>query len=621
MSGRISLDSRQDQTPSSLMFCADLLTGSPGAGKTVLAASTVDHFQACTSKQVCYFFFEKDAAGKSIAEEAYRSFLAQIFQQHNTNTTIVDLFTFFMSGPRQGQTIATEVELIQLLLTVLTQLDASRFVVDAVDECDKPNDLMKQLLQIKEATRTKLLVFSRPNVAILRQKLKGDYTLLVNRAHVHEDLRQYFERHLQDMRTLAMLPEDVHFGDLVKHLLLGADGMFQWAFLMMAHLRSDAMWPEDRKKMIQSLKSPEGLDVMYLRILETIAGKRFVDEQILARHIFMWLVFRKAPLSAKELQEIITMLVRGDIEEATSTVEGTAQPVMDFENKAVVTCGSLVERRYDGDLGHASYRFIHLSAFEFFLTRCEAPDTRCGSKVGTLKYFFPPVYEAEAQLAMSSLSYVTRYAPGKPLSGSIFERAAQSHVETLPPFLSYACLNWPSHLAASIQLLSACVKSKAAPARSEFSRLLRILSLFFEKKLAVMSWLEVIYSLGRRSDTPADIYNKLQQWCENSARCDIGYAEESLECVSTTVSAFATELATLHRLWGDTLRHSPHQIWNDMTAFTPSPFFVKTSAVVVKPLVADDWKPIGLSSRPLSRISREATDGNSLATLTIWPSQ
>ena len=248
------------------------LIGNPDTGKTILAASSVHELKSSSNKpNVCYFFFDLEAVGKSLSEHAYRSILAQLLQQIQSSATTLDLFTFAMCVQREGQRTATDNELLELLSTVISRLDASYIVLDAVDECSSSNEAMAQLFKSLEGTTAKILLFSRPNVAFLRRKVKGTQCLPVTRACVQDDLRLYFTHQLDMLQDSDLLPDDIDKADLVKYLLIGADGMFQWAHLMMAYLGPNAMVPSGRLLTIRKLKTPERLDEMYLWILTLLS--------------------------------------------------------------------------------------------------------------------------------------------------------------------------------------------------------------------------------------------------------------------------------------------------------------------------------------------------------------
>ena len=286
-----------------------------------------------------------------------------------------------------------------------------------------------------------------------------------------------------------------------------------------------------------------------------------------------------------------------------------------------MVCASLVEYIFDGDSNTFVYRFIHRSAFEFFDLHCREQEARCDQKPGNLEYFVPAIYEAEAELAAACLSYIVSRAPAKPLSGDMFESASREQVTAALPFLDYATLYWPSHLIAMKQMLLAAFIIPWETFFRKVESLLRLLSAFFLNKLVPMSWVEAIYIFAPSMDIHFSMYSQLLEWADWAATLDVIEPVEDLKDVLAAASAFFHDLLRMHQLWGDTLRASPHSIWNDITAFTPSPFFVQTSAVTVKSLVTESVLCAGLSSKPLSRISANAVGGDLLGVLTIWPSR
>jgi hypothetical protein len=94
--------------------------------------------------------------------------------------------------------------------------------------------------------------------------MRAEQTLTINRSSNDADLRLYFNTHMERLQEFGTIPEHACREKLVKSLLTGADGMFQWAKLMIIHLESDALVSWQKLEIIENLKTPENLDDMYI---------------------------------------------------------------------------------------------------------------------------------------------------------------------------------------------------------------------------------------------------------------------------------------------------------------------------------------------------------------------
>jgi hypothetical protein len=429
-----------------------LHTGNPGTGKTILAASTVSELRSGVSvdnkeaNTVSYFFFDYSNPMQISRRSAYASLLAQVLHRCHENLEILDLFTVALTNRREGQSTATVSELLDLLGWLSSRLNNWFVVIDAVDECDQPDNFLAGLLSPLACENARFLLFSRPNVGYLRRKAKLATCISLTPERVEADLRCYFTSQLEDMQDSDLIHESIDLDHLIQCLLRGADGMFEWARLMIAYLRSDALPPSARLQAIQDLKTPERLDDMYLRILAMIASKLQV-EQLFARRVFTWLAYGKRSLHDSQLQDLLVTLSN---EQSSSQKElkgsDSVDQFADFEHSLVMVCSSLVELRWSADFQAKICRFVHHSAFEFFRSKCSAPDATYGSPVGTINYFHPARFEVEAELTTTCLLYHRLRNLKSPLSGTMFERASRHVLDKNFSFLQYAANFWADYV-------------------------------------------------------------------------------------------------------------------------------------------------------------------------------
>ncbi|RAR02007.1 hypothetical protein DDE83_008718 [Stemphylium lycopersici] len=597
--------------------------GNPGTGKSVLAASVVQQLlESVGSNQgynplITYYFFEHDSEnGKSAScDKAYRSILAQIFHQFQDDRDVLEVFSFAINTKsRHGQPIATKKELLDTMRTLVSRVGIWFVVIDALDECEDEENLLSDLAEAFGDLSVKILLFSRPNVRVLRKRLEPQQILTIDRLRNAEDLEVYFETHLTSLIDLGVLPSSADNEQLTRNLLKGADGMFQWARLMISHLKSEGLSPWQRLGIIEGLTTPEKLEDVYVRSLGLLS-KKAPSERSLARKLFGWLTFAEHPITTHELQDILTP----SPDKAPDNSLGICprpeeEEFSDFEGTTIILSGSLIEKRsFPNSL--PIYAFIHKSVHDFFRSRC-------GALTATpVDYFLPSSFRIHAELAFQCLSYIRYRIPGAPLSGNMFKPAQISALNRLRPFVSYAALHWPYHLSQTSNLAALSDINHFVGCQDVIEDTLSVIGNFLLNKLLPMVWVELKYTFEKESRKHDVLHKAMIDWALWIQTCELGWLSNDLQNVPPAVIAFTEDLSTLHQFWGDTLIDGPHHIWQDVTAFTSSSFFVTTGAVTVESLVSARTGWSGRSTVPLSKISRDDPNTNFLAILTIWPSR
>lgn len=633
--------------------CLDLTvySGKPGCGKSILASGIIDnltdmHGTARGERlQIFYFFFSTRKPRLQSSDDACRAILSQILDHNHAEQKILSAFDYAMSKRKEGQVKATAGIIWDLLVMALEVLPGSFLVLDGIDECVVPNAMdiqehdrrlvgfLDSIQSDLRGSRTKILLLSRPSIRqmgplITQHEIRSIHiTPEINGG----DLRRYCTTRLQNLvsERLLLLQTPGALDKLADTFLVGADGMFLWARLMFSYLRSPYLAPDRsvaariRLRYIESLRYPETLNMMYSRILNLI-GRFDNHMRSQARRVFCWLLFPKRHhLAAIELHDVITVTsFDGDVEDETARFikEFDCQQNFTVLDESIISaCCSLVEVSKDSD--GTFYRFIHRTAIDFFLKRFELYNSASPASTaelslkkdfssqeslepGAYAFFFLCPTEIEMELTSACTTYLrTRITPG-PLSGNILQTANKSHVAEKYPFLAYASSFWTAHLR---QVRSVCPhKTYSGNVRG----LKENLAAFLEARLTMMTWVEAMYLLGR----PADIYQhgpNILLWV--SPRED-GPGTGPDICAGLRDLCY--DLETLERDWGNALREAPDHIWNDITAFFDSRFFVRTSATRVISLAP---KALGISSRSskyLSSISVSDTADSLMAVLT-----
>lgn len=604
-----------------------IILANPGAGKSVLAASVVQELLQTVSTTyeepilTTYFFFEYNGLdGQAMSkDQAYRAILAQLFHKFVDNKEILDVFAFARSSKnRHGQLTATTNELLDLMKILSSRICNWSIVIDAVDECETANELSQELDNVFKGVPTKVLLFSRPNVSFLRHSIPEQQVLSVSRLHNQEDLRAYFEVHLDRFQTLGAIPKSTDVLPLVHALLLSADGMFQWARLMVAHLSSDGLSPRQRVTIIGSLRTPENLDDMYERIL-VFLSKKLLSERKLARSIFLWLNFAKKPLSATQLQDILTPYEKNSQTKDEWAKRIDDDSLKDFETSTILVTGGLVEKRWSPIFSTILYTFIHGSVQDFFESRCGAAEAPHHETNHSIKYFLPPTCQAQFELANTCLLYICQTIPSKPLAGNMLQTISATKLSNLRPFVNYAALYWPHHLFSTDMPRIIKNTDSTFGSHSSLETVMTTLESFLSSTFTPMVWVELMYTFDITDHGHMDRREMLKSWALSVGDPTAAMSPSIWKDISAAILELTVHLEKLHELWGGTLILSPHKIWHDITAFTPNPFFVTTRAVTVTPLESDHPRGVESSQNPLLKISRDHSGKGLLAILQIWP--
>ncbi|KAK1825634.1 hypothetical protein QBC39DRAFT_270676 [Podospora conica] len=610
------------------------VTGNPGSGKTNLAGTAVSELHTVIPSQdaqIVYFFFasthsEVIPGSRSRASSAYRAMLAQILHFSRRKSTLASeplMNAFTYAKHRSPQGTASKADIINLLHIGIRLLPDLYIVVDGVDECEDPEAFLLEFLPLLPETRTKVMLFSRPSIDRLQQTVPESCRIAIDSLN-RSDIRLYCEAGLSTLIESHMLPQDKYsLEDMADWMTAGADGMFLWPVLMFIFLKSPRLAPTPgraaaaRLKAIKDFRYPDRLDNMYARILGLIWSAN-AYERDLARQVFQWIILQKSPIAAHQLHDILEFSYdrdqEGQLVAPGTSQHGTYNPENSDAMRSVIimACSSLVvleDQSARWSTGVKRYSFIHLTALEFFSQRLREmrPTSECGKE--PISFFSICAPESEARLTKDCLDYLTLRLPPRPLSGSILEGAERNLLRRTYPFLEYANLHWTSHLQHSFGCRhDARLGSEETLKVSVFD--------FLSRKGTLMMWLESVYLFGTRICH----FDDFKAWvAADVGRGSRGQTHQST--LGTELWSFFDYLYTLEHEWGASLQTAPETIWQDLTTFNPSRFFLQTTATTARPVGSTGFDSDFLSGSCLCEISEDLPDGSLMAVLSIWPSR
>lgn len=188
------------------------LYGIPGAGKTVLSSTVVEHLRGREEVggrprgRIAYYYFDFNDHGKQTAQGCIQSLVRQLFEQSDQ---VPEELRSLYNDNRHG-TPSLE-KLIDVLIAMLSDDPPDFIIIDALDECKEDEGererqaFYEALQEIKSNAegRYKFFIASRPEPDIKRELSElGVTEVNVEKTLVDEDIRSHVR---------ALLPKEARF--------------------------------------------------------------------------------------------------------------------------------------------------------------------------------------------------------------------------------------------------------------------------------------------------------------------------------------------------------------------------------------------------------------------------
>ena len=565
---------------------------------------------------VCYFFF---GSGLPISEDstsAYRSILSQILQKHRSNKDILDIFSYGMYNLSDGQATASRDELIEALLLCCRRIGRTFMILDGLDECRDYESLISKLQELSAIRSVRSLIFSRPTVVSLRKRILSSMQRAVNLLN-SADIELYLGNKMEGLVKTGILLRQSNIHTVINRLVRRAEGLFLWARLLITYIESPALTLMQRESALEETSLPDGLEGMYDKIIEMI-WNQVQPSRRLAKHMFLWLIWARRELSSNELE---CALLDSSRNSSRNSQARHIDQYNDFESTVIVTCAGLVEcgvTENQSSFGKRSFRFIHASVREYLIC-AKSPDTNKTYHASTIamKSLGTREQEAHAEITKRCLLYLLHELPAQPLSGRLGVDPSKEDVTNAFPLCEYAASNWPFHLSATDIERSSPAKDSEDETR-DFEELLAAISTFLHQPLVLMAWIEVSYL----QDNPPEL-EPLERWSYAvlQQKQHLPRIQSRLHTLAAEIVQFVGYLRKLRSDWGTNLTSNPGRIWEEITAFNPSPFLAQNSGIGFQSLVSRTTLNPVQSSKEIVKVSVTTSGGTAVVTLSIWPSR
>ncbi|KAI2633880.1 ankyrin repeat-containing domain protein [Xylaria nigripes] len=442
-----------------LLWCS----GKIGSGKSVIAASVVDHFFVEKGHSGCYvsYFFTNSGFQESLsAETIMRSILRQTLPLPSrlSRETEKRLRELSFDGDLD--------EIVKFIRDITHVSKPSYIIIDGLDECERPErlKLLKSLSSlVASATNTKLFLACRENISgDIQTHFSSMNRISVNASRVQDDIATYINGILQEKTEQQELKVgDPSLIDEIKQALVqGADGMFLWVFFQVEEVCKQPC-DEDIRQTIADL--PRDLEETFSRLVTRILSRGY--DRII-RKILPWIAASTRPLTLEELGEAIALEIGqrdirperlyNDMDSIASRCENLVH--VDEEDRSVQFAHHSIKKFFllRHSVDHDGLFYIDLKEADHFIgeicvTYLNFINFNKSLIRRTRRVFPSPMTPTALDFGSGKLiKFGSNFLKKKFLKGIEFDPSIAFNAKDHPlhvehPFIQYASTNWITH--------------------------------------------------------------------------------------------------------------------------------------------------------------------------------
>ncbi|KAL2070557.1 hypothetical protein VTL71DRAFT_13583 [Oculimacula yallundae] len=483
------------------------LSGNAGSGKSILSSKVVNELQDMRLR-CSYFFFKRGNTQKSTVSGCLR---ALAFQMAMADASILRKLLHCHHGFQTWKewdenTLWRKVFLGCIFLN--TVITVHYWVIDAVDECQKNDSLLKFLANAPPNLR--IFITSRPTAAIDNSMRNTENT--VSRYQMQEeDTNGDFSKFIDSSMDRVPVSYGSSRESLKQEILQKASGSFLWVSLVIKRL--EEAYSEEEAKLTLS-EVPAGMNELYATMLESVVQSH---RTTLTKSIYMWALLSFRPLKIAGLQLALKL---------------DNQTVPNLGNVIPAISGQLlrVNRRREAELVHQTARTYLLQQDTFPGLEIHKKD--CHTHVAKLcltvlagsftKGWQPldrkSVYSSQEPGSISDFAdYASEY-----FSDHLQRSSSEDDInwELLRKFLDGNLLIWIEHLAKKRHISS--VTRTARNLRAYFNRRVKYLSPISPQKAILETWIYDLFRLGAKFGnslvtSPSSIYTLIPAICPSES--------------------------------------------------------------------------------------------------------
>ncbi|CAG8003133.1 unnamed protein product [Penicillium salamii] len=290
----VSLNDLADQNEAHrTLFCP----GIPGAGKTFLSSIVINHLQQLLRpNDVALAFFFCNFREKVTLNEMLGSLLKQLVRQQSSIPQC-------LVEPFSKRAYLTTSNLMSCLESMFSTFSTVFLVIDALDECDLPDNQRRKFLSdfraLQHDFNLRLFATSRDDQGI-PTLFEGCVSLRVQASS--EDIKSFLAERVRALPASVQKRPELQ-EEIITEISRSIDGMF-----LLARLHIDSLQGKRSPKMIQqALKTlPTGLDAAYGEAMSRIENQNS-NEVETAKDVLCWISCATRPLTPLELQHALAI--------------------------------------------------------------------------------------------------------------------------------------------------------------------------------------------------------------------------------------------------------------------------------------------------------------------------
>ncbi|KAI5888570.1 uncharacterized protein SCHCODRAFT_02587820 [Schizophyllum commune H4-8] len=394
------------------------LSGIPGSGKSVMASSLIDALRQKRYPALVYHYCDFGDPSSTSVVSILRSLFVQLLR--NAPPAWFDELNSIANQVKSGEPPSSILEVYGYVQRAVPLYPEQLFIIDALDECQEPAELIRFLVRLSELGGVHVFVTSRNERAIY-ELLQDTPTISLTdeKDLVNADIREHVVRSLATTPGLSRLPSNIK-KEIEVALLSKADCMFRWVECQLDFLATC----RTRQAVNHALNNlPKTLYETYERILQAI-DRQGTDMARIAQHTLRWLVGAQRPIRLNEIQEAVMIEVG---EDSLNEDLGVFDPM-----DVLHTCSSLVS--YDNAKGVVN--LSHFTVQEYLLVPSLA--------TSTLSHFSVQLVDLHRDLALQCLTYISfdNFAGGACYDKPSYMARLRNH-----PLFDYVAHHWTDHVA------------------------------------------------------------------------------------------------------------------------------------------------------------------------------
>lgn len=425
----------------------------PGAGKTVLSSFLIDHFESAeldpTKGNVFYFFCKNTDVDKNTPTVVVRSLLYQLYKSINNLEASQSLnHDLGVALDKSGQQRAVNFPVLwQLFSTHVMSSAPATIILDALDECQDPSQLIDGLKELSTLRSIKVIVTSRKDLH-LHDELNNVPAIEIVPEDINADIAALVEAKVE---ASPQLSHPLVRDSVITKLCNDHDGMFLWVYLVLKELKSCISIAKVQDALA---KLPTGLDGIYKSILYRLQTTLTSSSLDLCSKVLTWVVsavvgsnlglyqryngltYLQRPLVIHEIKHALTL--HYDMDGDTLLTDDRSFPYS--EKDVELICGSLVTIR------KGTLQVIHLTVKEFL----RSPQQTSGPNSPSL---LVKPERGSLQLTLVCLRCIAGYAEPlvdlaskAPQIDWVIDSGALERCQARAPLLGYAIFSWLVHL-------------------------------------------------------------------------------------------------------------------------------------------------------------------------------